>query len=266
MLGRCYDEGYGIKKDLQQAIFWFKKSAVQGYAPAQNKLAICYFQGDGVEKNEQEGLKLFTKAAEQGNSNAQYNLAVRYYNGEGVAKDYDNAMKWALKSAAQGHDQAQFLVGILYEYGLGCQKDIEKAKEWYQQSANQGYEQAKKALAELDAKTATVYNISRIVPYKLKLQDDVVLVNKTPFNISKITVKKGSLDFFTKSNIPSRFDDKILRSNKQILSQLLGATISIQIESSEAAKAKAILDVVISEESHDLVLTIVSDAPLGKKK
>lgn len=154
MLGKCYDEGYGIEKDLQQAIFWFRKAAAQGYAPAQNKLGICYLSGEGVEKNAQEGIKLYTKAAEQGNANAQFNLAVQYYNGEGVEKSYDNAMKWSLKSAEQGHDRAQHLVGILYEYGLGCQKDLTKAAEWYKKSADQGNEDAKKSLEKLNVSSS----------------------------------------------------------------------------------------------------------------
>ena len=37
-LGICYDNGYGVEKDLSEAVIWFRKAANQGHAEAQNML------------------------------------------------------------------------------------------------------------------------------------------------------------------------------------------------------------------------------------
>lgn len=37
-LGICYDNGYGVEKDLSEAVIWLRKAADQGNAQAQNAL------------------------------------------------------------------------------------------------------------------------------------------------------------------------------------------------------------------------------------
>ena len=39
-LGVCYANGYGLQKDLTQAMFWFRKAADQGHAKAREALKI----------------------------------------------------------------------------------------------------------------------------------------------------------------------------------------------------------------------------------
>ena len=69
-LGVMYDQGKGVEQDYKQAVYWYKKSAEQGYA------------------------------------NAQYNLGVRYYNGDGVTRDIVKSYMWVSISAYSGHLQA----------------------------------------------------------------------------------------------------------------------------------------------------------------
>ncbi len=47
-LGACLFKGYGCKKDLKQAVYWYRESSRQGYAPAQAALAGRYYGGDKV--------------------------------------------------------------------------------------------------------------------------------------------------------------------------------------------------------------------------
>ena len=51
ILGRAFHLGKGIKKDIEKALFWYRKAAEQGYVNAQHDLGLSYFYGQGVAKN-----------------------------------------------------------------------------------------------------------------------------------------------------------------------------------------------------------------------
>lgn len=38
LLGTCYKEGWGVKKDIQKARYWYEKAAAQGHKEASNQL------------------------------------------------------------------------------------------------------------------------------------------------------------------------------------------------------------------------------------
>ena len=62
-LGRCYDKGEGVPRDLVEAAKWYRKAAVQGLARAQDNLGLCYDLGEGVAQDHAEAAKWFRKAA-----------------------------------------------------------------------------------------------------------------------------------------------------------------------------------------------------------
>ena len=106
-LGCRYETGDGVPKDLEQAVYWFRKSAEQGDAFAQFELGMCYQSGDGVPKDLEQAVKWYRKSAEQGNAFAQNNLGVCYEKGNGVPKDLEQAAYWYRKSAGQGNVNAR---------------------------------------------------------------------------------------------------------------------------------------------------------------
>ena len=65
-MGGCYEAGAGVKKDAEQAVYWYRKSAEQGTKEAQYKLASCYERGMGVPKNIEQAVYWYRKSAEQG--------------------------------------------------------------------------------------------------------------------------------------------------------------------------------------------------------
>ena len=111
---------------------WFRKSAEQGYAPAQYVVAHCCGGGP-------EAMEWFHKAAEQGFAQAQHVLGDCYKDGRNVEKDEVEAAKWYRKAAEQGDASAQISLGDCYKDGIGVEKDERKAVEWYQKAAEQGY-------------------------------------------------------------------------------------------------------------------------------
>ncbi|XLU05133.1 Polar organelle development protein [Aeromonas sp. DSM 116730] len=84
------------------AVEWFRKSAEQGLAKAQNSLAAMYYRGTGITQDYRLAVAWFRKAAEKGNSMAQWNLGRMYNNGAGVTQNFEMAYVWFSVSAANG--------------------------------------------------------------------------------------------------------------------------------------------------------------------
>ena len=137
-LGDCYYYGKGVTKDNFTAVYWYRKAAEQGNASAQYILGDCYYYGYGVEKNFATAVEWYRKVANQGNASAQYSLGNCYLNGWGVTKNYATAVEWYRKAANQGHTDAQNGLGDCYYYGYGVTKNYATAVEWYRKAAEQG--------------------------------------------------------------------------------------------------------------------------------
>ena len=140
LLGMCYERGLGFEKSDAEAVKWYRKSAEQGYAIAQNNLGYMYMYSDGrgVEQSEAEAVKWYRKAAEQGHVYAQYNLGTCYDKGRGVKQSDAEAVKWYRKSAEQGYAYAQNNLGVMYENGRGVEQSDVEAVKWYRKAAEQG--------------------------------------------------------------------------------------------------------------------------------
>jgi hypothetical protein len=85
-------------------------AAQSGNASAQEDMGIRYAEGRGVKKNLEEAVSWFRKAADQGASNSQYRLGMCYYRGKGIAKDIVQAHGWLTLSAANGCQAAQKII------------------------------------------------------------------------------------------------------------------------------------------------------------
>ncbi|MER9338258.1 sel1 repeat family protein [Mesorhizobium sp. M0293] len=89
-----YSRGEGVPQDDAEAVKWYRLSADQGFAPAQNDLGTMYASGRGVPKDASDAAKWFQLAADRGFVPAQYNLAVMYETGHGMPQDDVQALKW----------------------------------------------------------------------------------------------------------------------------------------------------------------------------
>jgi len=150
----CFEQGekyYYDDKNYTEAEKWYRKSAEQGYAPAQYELGAMYYYDaeKGIKQDFSEALKWIRKSAEQGNASAQLLLGSMYELGDGVTENLSEAVKWYRKSAEQGEKYAQYSLGKMYERGDGITQDYDKAIEWYQKAADQGHEKASDVLKQL---------------------------------------------------------------------------------------------------------------------
>ena len=66
MVGLFHAFGRGIPLDFKQAVHWYEKAALQGYADAEYNLAVLYARGEGVPQDPKQALAYLLKAAEHG--------------------------------------------------------------------------------------------------------------------------------------------------------------------------------------------------------
>ena len=121
--------------EVGAAMPWFRRSAEQGYAPAQ------YIYGDmfrqGRWQNPQQLVYWWTKAAEQDELRALSWLGAFYEQGSnGLERDYVQALKWLSRAAKQGQPDAQVTLGQMYEYGEGVPENYHLAAYWYRKAAD----------------------------------------------------------------------------------------------------------------------------------
>ena len=121
--------------EFASAMPWFRRSAEQGYAPAEYMYGLVFREGRW--KDPKQLVYWWTKAAEQGNVQAQLWLGVFCEQGrDGEKRDYVAAFKWLSMAAKQGQPDAQFTLGQMYEYGEGLSQDYELATYWYRKAAD----------------------------------------------------------------------------------------------------------------------------------
>lgn len=61
-LGRCYEKGRGVQKDVNMAFSLYSKGAAKNNAKSQYALGRCYLRGKGVQADKAQAKKWFTKA------------------------------------------------------------------------------------------------------------------------------------------------------------------------------------------------------------
>ncbi|MDX2131806.1 MAG: caspase family protein [Planctomycetota bacterium] len=70
-MGHYFENGYGVTKDLAEALVWYKKAAELGNEVAMWNLALCYDEGKGTTKDPAEALRWFRESARKGNQSAR---------------------------------------------------------------------------------------------------------------------------------------------------------------------------------------------------
>ena len=129
-IGWMYEWGFGVSKDSNEAIKWYRLAAAQGNPEAQRLLGFVYGTGRGVPKDDKEALKWFQLAAAQGDATAQNKLGELYTKGGDVPRDYGEAVKWFRLAAGQGHEDAQNNLGLMYQHGQGVPQDYILSFMW----------------------------------------------------------------------------------------------------------------------------------------
>jgi len=159
-IGTRYRTGTGFTMNYTEAVYWYRKASEQGYAGAQNNLAVMYEEGLGVTKDQSEARKWYRKAAEGKNPHAQHSLGRIYREGQGVPKDFKEAAKWILKAAEQGHHGAFNDIGKMYWKGSGVVQNNLQAYMWWKLGVLYGHKESEE-LCRMAAAKMTAGNIAK---------------------------------------------------------------------------------------------------------
>ena len=148
MMGADYDYGDNAG-NYEEAVKWYRKSADQGNAWAQNNLGFCYQEGNGVEQSYEEAMKWYLMAAGQNHSSAENAIGFFYAKGYGVVANKEEAVKWYKKAAEHGSHVAQYNLALCYLEGNGVEQSRNEAVKWLRKAAEEGYEKAINKLQEM---------------------------------------------------------------------------------------------------------------------
>ena len=74
MLGYCYSEGVGTDVNKEKAFELYQKAANLGNDVAQYNLALVYENGDGIVQDIDQAIYWYRKSAEQGYQSARNKL------------------------------------------------------------------------------------------------------------------------------------------------------------------------------------------------
>ncbi len=134
-LGRSMLSPRPTDSEFASAMPWFRRSAEQGYAPAEYMYGSVFREGRW--RDPKQLVYWWTKAAEQGNVLAQFWLGAFYEEGRyGVKRDYVEALEWLSMATKQGQPDAQVMLGQMYENGEGVPQDYGLAAYWYRKAAD----------------------------------------------------------------------------------------------------------------------------------
>ncbi len=129
----CYYRGDGVAMDEPKAYQWFQR-IVHLYPEngvIWNKLADCYCYGYGVPKNHNEAINYYKKAWDNGIADAGTDIGWIYSFGEIENHNDMTAAKWFQRAADKGSPQGMYFLGYFYDEGYGGLPVSEKMSAKY---------------------------------------------------------------------------------------------------------------------------------------
>jgi TPR repeat protein len=145
ILGRLYDEGWGVTHNSRTATRWYLKAGKGGLPEAFYFVASAYDGGDGVAPDPKQALAWYRRAAAAGDKVAKFVLAVRVLEGRGVRRDESAGVRRLRRLA--GHDSGAMDYLAYYYLRVGR---FSLAKKWAARALEYGETDARARLAEID--------------------------------------------------------------------------------------------------------------------
>lgn len=139
-LGMMYLNGEHVVQNRFIAFKLFEKAS-GAHTQAKDNLGQCFENGWGVEVDIEQAKNFYQLAGEEGYKLAYYHLGQLHEEGRGGAKvDIEEAVKWYQIAGEDNYARGFYRIGKIYEEGLGGMKiDIDKAVFWYQQASDLDY-------------------------------------------------------------------------------------------------------------------------------
>jgi uncharacterized protein len=124
--------------DKKEVYLMLQKAYNLGNSKAAYAIGSWYFNGQYVKKNIVEAVKYFKEAAAQNEPNACFDLAICLEKGKGIKKNSKKSFEYYMKAALAGDKQSFYEVGRCYFYGIGTPKNKDIAWLWLDKAKNLG--------------------------------------------------------------------------------------------------------------------------------
>lgn len=127
-----------MRSKHSESLEHLRRSAKEGFPPAENDFGRLTFYGSGIPEDREEGARWIAKAASHGLVRAMDFLAYCYREGEGVPQSHDKAFELYSRAAEQGSSDAEYQLSVMCEKGLGTPRSSEEASIHKQRAADLG--------------------------------------------------------------------------------------------------------------------------------
>ncbi len=138
-LANSLRDGYGVNRNIHEAIHWYTNSVALGNIAAIQNLGYLYLDANSEHgtRNYEESLKWFMRGAEMYDGESLCRIGLAYLEGLGVETNASKALFYMEKSAACGYPTAMSNVAYFYADGIGTETNIYKALHWHERGYNQ---------------------------------------------------------------------------------------------------------------------------------
>ncbi len=136
--GQMLIDGHGVDRDAAAAFRWFGIAATAGDLDGINMLGRCYENGWGVAVDRMKATELFRRAAAKSHAWAQFNLGMMLMQDHASPGDAATALTLFVRAARQGNAKAMNMIGRFRECGWTCRADTASAMRWYRRAATGG--------------------------------------------------------------------------------------------------------------------------------
>lgn len=190
-VGEMYETGFGVKKDMNEAMNWTTKSASQGHETAKFKLLYWNVEKNGLTEANKAELEALKAKANEGDPQAQFYLGKMHAHGVGVKKSSDKAIAWLNKAA---------LVGVLAaERELITVREGKQRQDLARQAKKRRADEKQRAelAAKLEQEKQAEIEKQRISQAQKKANekaatDDIIKQNKAAIDARLAAVKKAA--------------------------------------------------------------------------
>ncbi len=184
-VGVCYQQGIGIAPNKQNAIVWFTKAAIAGYAKGWYNIAMVHDEN----RNFDSCYYYLSKAKALGDDYSGYYMAYMQYKGLGCPQNYASAAK-AFIQGTHKYTFCMYYYGLCLRNGYGVSKNIDSARYWLIKASSEGYADADLELMSKEAEN----NNSPATALAQKIKDAKAAMPAISINKYRRVTNKVDLD------------------------------------------------------------------------
>ncbi len=172
MLSKIYiSDPISSPEERQLACTWLQQLAEKENVLAQYTLGKMYLSGQVVDQDKSMAIKYLTSAADQNNEYAQYALG-KFFLSEGEYKNIPEAVAWLKKAAENNNQFAQYTLGKMYLSGQDVDQNKSMAIKYLTSAADQNNEYAQYALGKFFLSEGEHKNIPEAVTWLKKAAEN----------------------------------------------------------------------------------------------